>query len=113
MTNIAGERLVSLAERALKACRAWHYAEHHGLGTFDQRGSLCTYSEHLTQVALNEAGILNYDQEYQGPPRMIVWPAVYIDRDDAETVEAWVDQLIEHERTALASLPADRGEKGL
>ncbi len=91
--------------RALKACRAWHYAENKGLGTFDQRLSLCAYSGHLTQVALNEAGVLDYGSEYEGPPRMIVWPAVYIARDDAETVEAWVDQLIEHEREALNTLP--------
>lgn len=87
-------------QEALKACRAWHYAEMKYLGSFSQRGDLCAYSEWLTQKAL-ALFMPSFAQADYKPV-----PVVFGDGACAETVSSWVDELIVEEVSALAQAKA-------
>ncbi len=54
---------------AARACRLWHIAEEKGLGTFEARMDLCSYSEYATKVAL---GLIPFDTEWQGVPCLVI-----------------------------------------
>ncbi len=93
----AHDALVEAAE----ANRAWAYAEHNGVGTFEQHQCLCPHAESLTLEAL---AIVSGDDapEYKGVVGMTVWPTVERTETDRETGRALVAQVLGHERAALA-----------
>lgn len=86
---------------ALEACAAWHYAESNNVGSFQEKMELCKYSEWATQKALG----LSSGVQYEGVPRMFIWPEVHIHKGD----EVAALQLIEMVKQHAALTPADGG----
>lgn len=87
---------------AAQAHRAWSYAEKHGLGSWEQRGALCSHAESLTLRAMAQA-----DGEpapaYKGTVGMTVWPHVELTETEEAEGRALVALCLEHERAALRS----------
>lgn len=57
---------------ACEACEAWHLAEKHTLGTFHQRMDLCAYSEWLTKKSLAKSRGVEFTEEFEGVPRILI-----------------------------------------
>lgn len=72
-------RLIAASPTLLAACaahQAWAKAEDENLGTFHDRCELCSYAQWLTRKALAEVAGEPFDEEYDGVPNLIAWPAV-------------------------------------
>ena len=98
----ANARLIAAAPDLLAACRAtyaWSYAEHHGLGSFDQRSTLCAHSESLVAKALAYARG-EPSPEYKGSKRLIIWPNVELETSSIEEADALVKSAFDHEAKA-------------
>lgn len=85
---------LAAAEKAIRACHAWHVAEHNSIGSFDARMELCNYSEWLVARWLGLA-----PAEYIGVPRMTLFP-VEINRCTEENAEELVAAAFEFMRTS-------------
>jgi hypothetical protein len=82
---------------AVRANYAWTYAEHHNLGTFDQRSALCAHAEWLTRKAMCVANGKVFDAPYHGSKSIIVWPTVEIHETTHEIGDSLVRSALEHE----------------
>ena len=105
----ANARLIAAAPAmyaALEAHAAWSWAERETTPatTFSERMELSKYSEWMTQRALDLVAGRDPDQsDYEGVPSLVVWPAVHLNRADADEAQAIVDRLIGKYRAALAA----------
>jgi selenocysteine lyase/cysteine desulfurase len=100
----ANARLIAAAPdmaRAVRASHAWAYCEHHGLGDWSARSTLCAHAEYLNAKALAKMEGRDFDQEYKGSRRMIVWPHVSLEESDEAEAEGLVTAALEHEQKAL------------
>jgi hypothetical protein len=79
---------------AIQAQVAWSYAEHKGLGSFEQRCSLCAYVEFLSEKAFALAIGQHFNQSYKGAKSMIVWPVVELQESTEADGKALVDVVL-------------------
>lgn len=101
-TALANACLIASAPDLLAACRAayaWGYAEHHGLGSFAQRITLCSHSESLVAIAIAKAEGRPVP-DYKGSKRMTVWPNVDLEESSIAEGDALVKAAFEHEAVA-------------
>lgn len=89
-----------LMQKALRAMKAWFYCEDYGLGSFYQRGVLCTYAEHMTDKALAASNGHDPDSTYSGNRKLLIWPRVQLHESDEAEAEALIEQALEHERAS-------------
>ena len=90
-----------LLEQAIRAHHAWAYCEHHSLGTFDTRQILCAHAEYLTAKSIATIDGRDFDQEYEGRKRLIIWPQARLDESNEAEAEAIIQEAFEHERAAI------------
>lgn len=90
---------------AVRANYAWSYAERLGLGSFDQRSTLCAHAEYLTAKAWALANGSAFGETYKGTKKMIVWPTVEIEESTQADGEALCALVFEHEAQAKGTTP--------
>ena len=66
--------LIEVMQTALEAHELWEKAEREHLGSFHQRMELCNYAEWLTRKALAAVRGQQFEEEYEGVPRIILEP---------------------------------------
>lgn len=106
----ANIRLIAAAPdmaAAVRAHHAWAYCEHHSLGTFDQRGILCAHAEYLTAKAMARIEGRDFDAEYAGRKRLVVWPQVRLEESTEADAEALIAEALAHETAALSAARGD------
>ena len=91
---------------ALEAHRAWSYAEEHNLGTFEAKSVLCAHANSLTLAALAKAKG-EKPPEYQGHKRLVIWPSLELQESEIEGARAFVAEILEHERAAIAKVEGE------